>query len=130
MIIWRAYANGQIGRGGEAENATTHKNSTNNIIGPYKKETPTDKGNGSQIEGICRGLKMIPTATWGKPWRESKDKWKTQSKVNEANTEWWQEMKNKYTPKWSIPDGQIQRKVDYIMINENTEGARTARNYQ
>ena len=76
MIIWRADANGQIGRGEEEEGEKAiNENVIRNIIGPYARAAKDAKGNGTYVLRICQKHKMIPLTTWKKPKMERKGSW-------------------------------------------------------
>ena len=62
MIMWRADANGQIGREKKKkiknpQETATYKNRT-------IKEQKAEKRHGTQLAKICQSQQMIPMATW------------------------------------------------------------------
>lgn len=118
LIIWGADANGQLGNRGTAK-TTKHERQAGqaqNIIGPYTRIENTEKGNGADLQRICRQHQMIPMTTWKQPELYKQDKWKRQPD-NTDRTQWEEQNREKYLTTWTSPGGKTNRQIDYIMIN-------------
>ena len=118
LIIWGADANGQLGSRGKVK-ATTHERQSGqaqSIIGPHTRMENTEKGNGADLQRICRQHQMIPMTTWKRPELNKQDKWKRQPE-NMDRAQWEEQNREKYLTTWTSPDGKTSRQIDHIMIN-------------
>ena len=110
LTLWRAGANGQMGKLREGEETPQR------IIGPYTKGRKAEIGNGRAISNICSQEIMMPMKTWKKhPWQKKKKR--NHAKYPSGGTKTHIEQNNINT--WTSPDGQTRRQIDYIVINHN-----------
>ena len=86
------------------------------IIGPYTRAHQTEKGNGARLRTICRRQQMIPMTTRKKPEIIKQDRWKHHP-GDATRGNWERENWEKYMTTWTSPNGNIRRRIDYIMIN-------------
>jgi len=84
------------------------------IIGPYTKQKYAENDNGTSISKICYQENMIPVNTW------KRTPLTKQEKRDPAKQRTWRNKKqigNNNLNTWVIQNGQIQRQIDYIIIN-------------
>ena len=88
MVIWGADANGQLGNRNHEEDGKYAKkeHADHRIIGPYTKESKTEKGNGAQLHRMCRRQQMIPMATWGNQELHDRTNGRSRKKAKQERT--------------------------------------------
>ena len=87
------------------------------ITAPHTKQGKAEKGIGKSISKICYQENMIPMSTWEQApltknakgaIQKSAEPEELQKQINQDNIN-----------TWTSPNGQTQRQIDYIMINQS-----------